>query len=173
MELKEKVKSHIKDIKDFPKQGIIFKDIAPIFKNSDLVKEIIQSKKIVYQGKIDVVVGIESRGFLLALPLALELNIPFVMMRKKGKLPPPILGKTYELEYGTATLELQEGSIKSGSRALVHDDVLATGGTILAACELIESCEGKVSFCDFLIELSLLNARERLINYEIESTLII
>ena len=117
-----------------------------------------------------MIVGIESRGFLLALPLALELDIPFVMMRKKGKLPPPVIGKTYDLEYGTATLELQQESIKPNARVLVHDDVLATGGTVLAACELIESFNGKVTFCDFLLEIDFLNARERLKNYEVEST---
>lgn len=170
MNLQEKIKTHIKDVKDFPKQGVIFKDIAPIFENSELVKEIIQSKKEFYIGKIDVIVGIESRGFLLALPLALELNIPFVMMRKKGKLPPPVIGKTYDLEYGTATLELQQGSIKPNSRVLVHDDVLATGGTVLAACELIESFDGKVAFCDFLLELDFLKARKKMENHEVVST---
>lgn len=173
MELQEGIKSCIKDVLNFPKQGIIFKDIAPIFENPTLVKEIIQSKKKFYQGKIDVIVGIESRGFLLALPLALELDIPFVMMRKKGKLPPPVVEKNYNLEYGTATLELQEGSIKPNSRVLIHDDVLATGGTVLAACELVEALNGKIAFCDFLLEIDLLKGCEKLKNYEVESTVII
>ncbi|MCB9202374.1 MAG: adenine phosphoribosyltransferase [Flavobacteriales bacterium] len=169
MKLKDYILQEIKEIPDFPKKGIIFKDIVPIFQNPKLVQQIINTKKELYQGKVDAVAGIESRGFLIGLPLALELNVPFVMIRKKGKLPPPVVSQTYKLEYGEATIEVQTEMIQKNQKILIHDDILATGGTALATISLIEKLGASVYGLDFLMEISDLGGKEKLKEYNVES----
>lgn len=160
MDLKKKIESHMRIVEDFPTEGISFKDFSEIFQNPKLSKEIIQTFADKYRGKIDLVCGIESRGFIFGFPIALALDLPFVMVRKKGKLPPPVISASYKLEYGEATLEIVEGQIPVGSRVLIHDDVLATGGTAAACSRLVKENQAiPVDFC-FLIELEFLNGRK-------------
>lgn len=159
MDLKKKIESHIRIIEDFPSKGISFKDFSEVFQNSALSKDIIQAFADEYRGKVDLVCGIESRGFIFGFPIALALDIPFVMVRKKGKLPPPVVSASYDMEYGEATLEIVKGQIPKGSRVLIHDDVLATGGTAAACSELVKAVDAfPVHFC-FLIELEFLKGR--------------
>ena len=161
--ISDEIRNTLIDVMDFPKQGILFKDVTPIFSNPELCSKIIAELKEHYSTKgIEYVIGLESRGFLLGMPLALALNVPFVMVRKKGKLPRETYAVSYELEYGTATVELHKNAIRQGARVLIHDDVLATGGTAEAAIRLIEKVGGKVVGCSFIIDLPELKGRERL-----------
>lgn len=162
MSLQQKIESHIRIIENFPQEGVSFKDFSEIFQNPELCKEIIQTFARHVRGKVDLVCGIESRGFIFGFPLALELGLPFVMVRKKGKLPPPVVSASYALEYGEATLEIVRGQIPSGARVLIHDDVLATGGTAAACGELIKAVGAIPEFYSFLIELDFLNGREKI-----------
>ena len=154
----QKVKSVIRDVPDFPKEGIVFKDITPIFQDASLVEEIV--KEIVRQWdgvKLDAVAGVESRGFLLGPMIAKELNVPFIPIRKKGKLPYTTIEESYDLEYGSATIEMHIDAVKEGQNVLVHDDLLATGGTAKATGKLIEKVGGEVAGFSFMINLSFLN----------------
>ncbi|MGM5631250.1 adenine phosphoribosyltransferase [Apibacter raozihei] len=164
-DLLKEIDNHIARVQDFPKQGIGYKDISPLFLNPELCTQVIQLFADYSRGKVDAVCGIESRGFLFGIQIARELNVPFILVRKAGKLPPPVVSQEYELEYGKAKIEIKEGYIKSGQRILVHDDVLATGGTAQACAELIEKCGGTVSQFSFLIALSFLNGKEELLKY--------
>lgn len=165
--------SYIRDIQDFPKPGIIFKDITPLLANPDAVNECLQQLLQNLNGqKIDKVVGAESRGFFFATLLAHKLNAGFVPVRKPGKLPYQTLKATYELEYGTDTLEVHTDAIKPGERILIHDDVLATGGTAKAVCELVEGLGGVIVQCNFLMELSFLNGREKLAPHPVFAPLV-
>jgi adenine phosphoribosyltransferase len=151
------------DVLDFPKPGILFKDVTPVFGNPALCKRIIEELTKQYGDQnIDYVIGLESRGFLLGMPLALALNVPFVMVRKKGKLPRDTYAVSYELEYGTATIELHKNTIKSGARVLIHDDVLATGGTAEAAARLVKMANAQVCGFSFLISIEKLNGTKKL-----------
>ncbi|MFA5244075.1 MAG: adenine phosphoribosyltransferase [Pedobacter sp.] len=153
----------IRDIADFPKQGIIFKDITPILKNSALCTAVIDEFMQRLEGvEIDVVAGIESRGFLFGLMLANRLQVPFVPVRKKGKLPFKTVEEPCELEYGSAILELHVDAIKRGQRVLIHDDLLATGGTVSAATRLVQKLDGVVAAYAFVVSLDFLNANEKL-----------
>jgi adenine phosphoribosyltransferase len=160
--------SHIRSINDFPKKGIVFRDITTLLKNFEAFnyafERLYEKAKDL---KIDKVVGIESRGFILGGALALRLGAGFVPVRKKGKLPAETVSETYYLEYGSDTVEIHKDAIQSGNRVLLHDDLLATGGTALAACKLIEKLGGKIVQASFLIELSFLKGRERLKDYEV------
>jgi len=159
----QQIKSAIRDIPDFPKPGIIFKDITPILKDPKLCEGIVNA--FVQQLKdirIDAVAGIESRGFLFGLTLATKLGVPFVPVRKAGKLPFTIKQKAYKLEYGTATIELHTDAFEPGQHILIHDDLLATGGTALAASELIKEMGGIIAGFSFVVGLGFLNGRERL-----------
>jgi adenine phosphoribosyltransferase len=159
----EKIKNVIRDVHDFPKPGIVFKDITPILKDAELCKEIVQM--MVTQLKdveIDVVVGIESRGFLFGLALANELGVPFVPIRKKGKLPFKTIQQSYDLEYGSATLEVHEDAFEAGQNVLIHDDLLATGGTVVAASALVQKLNANVVGYSFIINLDFLNGKQRL-----------
>jgi adenine phosphoribosyltransferase len=160
--------SHIRSINDFPKKGIVFRDITTLLKNFEAFnyafERLYEKAKDL---KIDKVVGIESRGFILGGALALRLGAGFVPVRKKGKLPAETVSETYYLEYGSDTVEIHKDAIQSGDRVLLHDDLLATGGTALAACKLIEKLGGKIVQASFLIELSFLKGRERLKDYEV------
>jgi len=160
--------SHIRSINDFPKKGIVFRDITTLLKNFEAFnyafERLYEKAKDL---KIDKVGGIESRGFILGGALALRLGAGFVPVRKKGKLPAETVSETYYLEYGSDTVEIHKDAIQSGNRVLLHDDLLATGGTALAACKLIEKLGGKIVQASFLIELSFLKGRERLKDYEV------
>lgn len=161
--LQNRIKQTLRDIHDFPKLGIVFKDITPILKDPALCAEIIQSlANQLHDIKIDAVAGIESRGFLFGLALAQILKVPFIPIRKMGKLPYKTIQQSYDLEYGTATLEIHEDAFLPGQQVLIHDDLLATGGTVVAASQLIEKLNAKVAAYSFLISLDFLNGKERL-----------
>lgn len=158
-----KLENAIRDIADFPKPGIVFKDITPILKDPSLCNAVIDEFVNRLDGvHIDVIAGIESRGFLFGLMLANKLKIPFVPIRKKGKLPFKTVEEPCELEYGSAVLELHTDAISPGQRVLIHDDLLATGGTVSAATRLVQKLDGKVAGYAFVISLDFLNAREKL-----------
>lgn len=159
----QQIKSAIRDIPDFPKPGIIFKDITPILKDPQLCKNIVNAFAEQLKGtRIDAIAGIESRGFLFGLTLATQLGVPFIPVRKAGKLPFTIKQKAYKLEYGTATIELHTDAFEPGQHILIHDDLLATGGTALAASELIQEMGGIVAGFSFVVGLGFLNGLERI-----------
>jgi adenine phosphoribosyltransferase len=162
--------SKIRDVPDFPKPGILFKDITTLLKDGASFRAAVDGllDKI---GKrdIDCVVGMESRGFIFAAPIAYKLDAGFVPVRKLGKLPGEVISTEYDLEYGTNTLELHSDAIAAGDRVLIVDDLLATGGTVSATIELVERLEGKVAAVAFLVELTDLNGRDRLRDYEVIS----
>lgn len=163
---------YIRDIQDFPKQGVTFKDITPLLGDAAaFAKAAAQLKALVGNQTIDVVVGVESRGFFFGGVLAKELGASFVPVRKPGKLPFETVSETYQLEYGTDTLEMHKDAIKPGNRVLLHDDVLATGGTAAAVVKLIEKLEGQVVQCNFLIELEFLKGRNKLPKQKIVAVL--
>jgi len=163
MTLSDKIKDVIRDIPDFPKPGIVFKDITPILSNPQLVTEVVDW--FVEKGKqdnVDVVVGVESRGFLFGLLIAEKMGVPFVPVRKQGKLPYKTIAHSYDLEYGSATVEIHEDALKPGQKVMIHDDLLATGGTAMAAAELVRQIGGKVCNYTFLIELGFLKGKENI-----------
>lgn len=161
-----KIKQIIRDVPDFPKPGIIFKDITPILKDPELCNEIAAALAQQLKGiKVDVVAGIESRGFLFGLALAQQLNVPFVPIRKAGKLPYKTVQQSYNLEYGSATLEVHEDAFDAGQKVLIHDDLLATGGTVVAASALVQKLNAEVGGYSFLINLDFLKGKERLKTY--------
>jgi adenine phosphoribosyltransferase len=162
----KKLRLAVRDILDFPKPGIVFKDITPILQDPLLCREVVDSfidrlKDI----KIDVVVGVESRGFFFGMLLAERLSLPFIPIRKPGKLPYTTIQQSYDLEYGSSTIEIHEDAFPKGSKVLLHDDLLATGGTIIAASKLIEQMGGSVSAMAFVISLDFLGAKEILSIY--------
>lgn len=166
------LQEYVRDIQDFPKQGIVFKDITPLLASPVATNECLALLvKTLKDAKIDKVVGVESRGFFFATLLAQELGAGFVPVRKPNKLPFETISASYELEYGTDTLEIHVDAIKKGERVLIHDDVLATGGTAKAVCELVEKLGGEIVQCNFLIELTFLKGREKLNNHEIFAAL--
>ena len=157
------LKKHIRHVPDFPKKGILFYDISTLLAHKDAWRHAVdQLAKTVRPFKPTLLAGIESRGFLVAAPLALELGLGFVMLRKKGKLPGETIRYTYQLEYGTDTIEVQENAVKPGDTVVILDDLLATGGTMAAAIHLLRLVKAKVAACSFLIELTFLNGREKL-----------
>ncbi len=164
--IEERIKSAVRDVPDFPSPGILFKDITPIFLDPQLCKDMVAEMSGFYRDKsIDLVIGVESRGFFFGLELAKLLNLPFAPVRKKGKLPAETVSVNYDLEYGSAVIEIHKGIIKPGMKVLVHDDLLATGGTAAAAAELILMQGGIVGGFDFIVELSFLNGRDKLLRY--------
>lgn len=166
------LKDYIRDIPDFPKKGVVYKDISPLLQNPKAMNEAVNSFLARLDGlEIDKVVGIESRGFFFATLLAEKLNAGFVPVRKPGKLPYKTHKVEYDLEYGTDALEIHEDAIAEGEKILVHDDVLATGGTASAACMLVEKLGGEIVQCNFLVELSFLSGKEKLKGYKVESLL--
>ncbi|MEX0275042.1 MAG: adenine phosphoribosyltransferase [Flavobacteriaceae bacterium] len=163
---------YIRDIPDFPGKGIIFKDITPLLGNPEALKMAYGRLLGFAQDlPIDKVVGVDSRGFIFAPMLAAGLGAGFVPVRKKGKLPFSTISQSYGLEYGTDVLEMHTDAIERGDKVLVHDDVLATGGTAEAVCTLVEQLGGEVVQCNFLIQLHFLNGAEKLANYPIKSLL--
>jgi len=167
---KDKIKTIIRDVPDFPKKGIIFKDITPLLANPAMFAETIKLMAEPYRGRgITKVFGIEARGFLLAAPIALELKAGLVPVRKAGKLPYKTVSASYALEYGTDTLQIHDDAAGKGEQVLIVDDVLATGGTAGAVCELAEKLGGRVAAIAVLIELEFLKGREKLAGREISS----
>ena len=157
------IKDHIREIPDFPKPGILFYDISTLLANADAWQFAIQElAEAVSIFKPDLLAGIESRGFLLAAPLAMELGLGFTMIRKQGKLPGPCVKYEYQLEYGSDILEIQEDAVKPDQKLVLLDDLLATGGTMVAAIELLKKVGANVVGSACIIELNFLNAREKL-----------
>ena len=160
----------IRDVKDFPKAGIVFKDINPVIQDAAAFREIIDRMLEYARGRdVHAIAGIESRGFMFAAPLALALNVGFIPVRKLGKLPGETVRAEYSLEYGTNTVEVQKDAVKAGQRVLIVDDLLATGGTSAAAAELIEKLGGDVAGMVFMVELGFLNGRDALGEYDLYS----
>lgn len=163
MSIETKLKDAIRDIPNFPKEGIVFKDITPIMMDAKLSLEVVDHLYELYKNEnLDAVAGIESRGFLFGYPLAMKLGIPFILIRKKGKLPHTIISYDYDLEYGSATIEMHVDAVTSGQRVLIHDDLLATGGSANAAGMLIQKAGGEVAGFNFLVTLEFLNGKEKL-----------
>ena len=175
----EQIKALIRDVPDFPEPGIVFKDITPVLAHPDAMSTIIDLIVVHFgRGTVDKVVGtaqkvnkvrIEARGFILAAPVAYHFNAGFVPIRKEGKLPWETVSEEYELEYGTATIELHKDAVENGERVLIVDDVLATGGTASAAASLVERCGGVIRGIACLIELDFLKGREKLPDHELHT----
>ncbi len=163
---------YIRDISDFPKQGVVFKDITPLLMDHAAMQETTrQLFDLVGNHQVDKVVGMESRGFFFATLLASKLGAGFIPVRKPNKLPFNTISEPYSLEYGFDTLEMHSDAIQPGDRVLIHDDVLATGGTAEAVCKLVEKLGGVIVQVNFLMELTFLNGREKLEGYEVRSLL--
>lgn len=157
------LKSYIRDVPDFPKPGILFRDISPLLADKDAWRAAVKEMaKVIGKYKPDMLAGIESRGFLVTAPLALELGCGFMMVRKHGKLPGSTIPHTYELEYGSDTIEIQDDAIRKGQRVVVLDDLLATGGTLGAAIKLLRKAEADVQAAVCIIELAALEGRKRI-----------
>jgi len=164
----EFIKNKIRTIPNFPKPGIQFRDITTLLKDPEGMKKVIEILYNRYKNKnIDVVAGIESRGFIIAAILAEKLNISFVPIRKKGKLPAETISETYDLEYGTDTIEIHKDAIQPRQKVLLIDDLIATGGTALASCKLIEKLQGKIYEASFIVNLPELNGIQKLSNYKV------
>jgi len=161
--IEQQIKSAIRDIPDFPKPGIVFKDITPILKDPVLCDNILEAfvQKLKHT-RIDVIAGVESRGFLFGLSLACKLGVPFIPVRKAGKLPYTIRQKAYKLEYGEAVIEMHIDAFEPGQHILIHDDLLATGGTVAAASELIHEMGGTIAGFAFIVGLDFLDGKERI-----------
>ncbi|MCL4309688.1 MAG: adenine phosphoribosyltransferase [Actinomycetota bacterium] len=164
------IAAKIRDIPDFPKPGIIFKDITPLLQDAESLRYAVdQMAEFAVSKKVDIVLGAEARGFILGAALAYTLGAGFVPARKPGKLPYETIAAEYELEYGTDSLEIHEDAIGPGTRVLVHDDLLATGGTARAKCDLVEKLGGEVVGVAFIVELSFLAGRNKLKDYDLMS----
>lgn len=162
----------VRDVPDFPKPGILFKDITPIVQHGEALREVIQHlSSWAKERKVDAVMGIEARGFIFGVPVALELGVGFIPLRKMGKLPYNRITEEYALEYGTNTVEMHTDSIMRGQRILIIDDLLATGGTAAAAARLVERVGGVVAGFGFVIELNFLEGRKVLSQYDVQSLL--
>lgn len=168
----DRLKAKIRDIPDFPKPGILFKDITPVLRDPHSLRMAVDHlhRPFVGQG-ITAVAGMEARGFIFGALVAWQLGVSFVPLRKPGKLPYDVKSIQYDLEYGSATLEVHTDAVQDGDRILIVDDLLATGGTALASCELLESLGAKVAACAFMVELDALGGRERLGQRDIHSLL--
>lgn len=168
----KKLEDYVRNIPDFPEEGIIFRDITTVLQDAEgfhmAVDELL---KLLDGVDFDVVVGAESRGFIFGSPIAYALNKPFVLVRKKGKLPFETISKEYELEYGKATIEMHKDAIKKGQRVVVVDDLIATGGTVKAAIDLVEELGGEVVKVIFLMELAGLKGREKLAGYDVSTVI--
>ena len=168
----KKIEEYVRSIPDFPEPGIIFRDVTSVLQDADGLQLAIDSMQDCLEGEeFDVITGLESRGFIFGMPLAYNLHKPFVLVRKAGKLPCETVSRTYELEYGSATIEMHKDSIKPGQKVAIIDDLIATGGTIEAAIKLVESLGGEVVKVVFLIELAGLKGREKLAGYDVASVI--
>jgi len=165
LQIEDNIKRAVRDIPDFPKPGIMFKDITPVFYDQHLCSVIVESFIEKLGQKPDAIVGIESRGFLFGILLANKLNVPFVLVRKKGKLPYKTNEVEYELEYGTSVIEMHEDALQKNWNVLIHDDLLATGGTAEATARLVKKAGARVAGFSFIIGLDYLKGKEKLINH--------
>ena len=168
----KQIEDYVRSIPDFPEPGIIFRDVTSVLQDADglhLAIDLMQD--CLKDVDVDVIVGTESRGFIFGMPIAYNLHKPFVLVRKKGKLPCETISATYDLEYGSATIEMHKDSIKPGQKVAIIDDLIATGGTIEAAVSLIEQLGGEVVKIVFLMELAGLKGRERLAGYDVASVI--
>ena len=164
------LKQYIRDVPDWPKKGILFRDITPLLGNAEAFRTAVDAMAGDFAGEgIQYVVGVEARGFILGAAIAAKLKVGFVPVRKKGKLPSKTVSVAYDLEYGTSTVEIHKDAIPSGAKVLMVDDLLATGGTIKASCELIEQLGGKIAGVVFLVELTELNGIKKLSEYKVRS----
>ena len=166
------ITAHVRDVSDYPKPGVLFKDITPLLGDADAFGEVVEAMAATF-GPVDKVVGIEARGFILAAPVAYEIRAGFVPVRKQGKLPSATFAEEYELEYGTATLEVHQDAFAPGERVLIVDDVLATGGTARATASLIHQAGAEVVGVAVLMELSFLKGREAIPDLEVRSLLVV
>ncbi|MBK9475855.1 MAG: adenine phosphoribosyltransferase [Tetrasphaera sp.] len=169
MTLADLIGSRLRDVPDFPAPGIVFKDITPLLRDGAALGAVVRELAARHTGTVDVVAGVEARGFILGAGVAHELGLGFVPVRKAGKLPGDVLAHHYDLEYGSATIEVHADSFTPGQRVLLVDDVLATGGTAAAAHDLIERAGGRVVSMAFLVELAFLGGRDRLAGRSIDS----
>lgn len=168
----KKIEEYVRSIPDFPEPGIIFRDVTSILQDADGLKLAIDSMQdCLKDTDVDVIIGTESRGFIFGMPIAYNLHKPFVLVRKKGKLPCETISRTYDLEYGTATIEMHKDSIRPGQKVAIIDDLIATGGTIEAAAKMVEELGGEVVKIVFLMELAGLKGREKLAGYDVESVI--
>lgn len=166
----KKVEDYIRSIPDFPEPGIIFRDVTSVLQDADGLKLAIdEMAKLLENVDCDVIAGAESRGFIFGMPLAYLLHKPFVLIRKAGKLPCETISKTYDLEYGSATIEIHKDAIKPGQKVVLIDDLIATGGTMKAAAQLVEELGGEVVKMLFLIELAGLEGRKALEGYDVDA----
>ena len=169
----KELKDYVTTIPDFPEPGIMFRDITSILDDAEGLQLAIDTLQNFLEGlDVDVIAGTESRGFIFGMPIAYNLHKPFVLIRKKGKLPRETISETYDLEYGQATIEIHKDSIKPGQKVVLVDDLIATGGTIEAAAHLVERLGGEVVKMIFVMELAGLKGRERLAKYDIDSAII-
>ena len=166
------ITSHVRDVPDYPQPGVLFKDITPLLGDADAFGEVVEAMAALY-GPVDRVVGIEARGFILAAPVAYEIRAGFVPVRKKGKLPAKTFAQEYDLEYGSATLEVHQDAFAPGDQVLIVDDVLATGGTARATASLIQRAGARVVGVAVLMELSFLKGREAIQDLEVRSLLVV
>ena len=168
----KKLEDYVVSIPDYPEPGIIFRDVTSILQDAEGLKLAIDSLQAELDGlDFDVIAGTESRGFIFGMPIAYNLHKPFVLVRKKGKLPRETVSASYDLEYGSAEIEMHKDSIKPGQKVVLIDDLVATGGTIEAAAKLVESLGGEVVRIIFLMELAGLKGREKLKNYDVRSVI--
>lgn len=168
----KKLEDYVVSIPDYPEPGIIFRDVTSILQDAEGLKLAIDSLQAELDGlDFDVIAGTESRGFIFGMPIAYNLHKPFVLVRKKGKLPRETVSASYDLEYGSAVIEMHKDSIKPGQKVVLIDDLIATGGTIEAAAKLVESLGGEVVRIIFLMELAGLKGREKLKNYDVRSVI--
>ncbi|WP_317900099.1 adenine phosphoribosyltransferase [Aurantibacillus circumpalustris] len=165
MTLEQSIKKEIRDIADFPKPGIIFKDITPLFYKQELCNDIVNGFIERLEEVPDAIIGIESRGFLFGFLVANKLNVPFVLVRKAGKLPYKTVKEEYALEYGTSIIEMHEDALEKGWNVIIHDDLIATGGTAQAAAKLVEKMGAKVAGFNFVVSLDFLNGKSKLVNH--------
>lgn len=168
----KRIEEYVRNIPDFPEEGIIFRDITTILQDAEgLTLAIDSMQELISDLEVDVIVGTESRGFIFGVPIAYNLHKPFIPIRKKGKLPCETIAMDYELEYGMSTLEMHRDAIIPGQKVVIVDDLIATGGTIEAAVKLVEKLGGKVVKIIFLMELAGLKGREKLKNYNVASVI--
>lgn len=168
----KKIEEYVRSIPDFPEPGIIFRDVTSVLQDADGLRLAIDSlQEKIGDLKPDLIVGLESRGFIFGMPLAYNLHVPFIPIRKKGKLPCETVEASYELEYGSASIEMHKDAVKPGQKIVIVDDLIATGGTVAAAVHLIEELGGEVVKIVFLMELAGLKGREKLAGYDVESVI--
>lgn len=172
-ELTAIVAAHVRDVQDFPEPGVLFKDFTPLLGNHDALQAVVDDVVERFGGEVDAVAGIEARGFMFGAAAAVALGVGFVPVRKAGKLPRATYTAKYELEYGTAVLEMHQDAVAPGARVLVMDDVLATGGTAAAACSLVEQAGATVVAFDTIVEIEALHGREKVSTYPVHSLLVV